>query len=894
LTRPSRRRPRADGGDGRTAAVRPLPPALAALRGEVGSEREMSVNRLGFGLAVLAYLYTAARPIADAALPGLVLWGLLGFAIFAHIRFRPGRNTPRRAVALLGDMGVLSWFLHIGGEAASFFFLVYLWVIIGNGVRFGVRWLLAAMGVFLLGFGAVALTTPYWSEQPHLTAGLVAGPCVLALYAAVLIRKLSDARRQAEAASEAKSLFLASVSHELRTPLNAIIGMGGLLRETNLDREQSEMARTVDGAAKSLLSMINGILDFARIEAGAGVRRAEPLDLHALLEDVRRMLLAQAREKGLRLLVHATPRAPARVVGDEGHMRDVLLNLVGNAVKFTEAGEVVIAVDAAERPRAGPGADTEPGGLLLRFEVSDTGIGIAPDSAGRIFERFTQADENVGERFGGTGLGLAICKGLVGLLGGEIGVESEPGRGSTFWFTAEAERLPSGATAAAAARSFDGMAATLLTSDPAAGAALLAPAAARGAAVRVQPATRDEMERLWRPATDGEGAPPAHLLLCSPAADAPGPEALEALLREGVPASAGLSVFALGGGGGGAGGGLPPARVRRRVTSLLPEAPTPAELVAALELAATRLPRPAPQDAAPPAGGEGVSALRRPAAAGPPGGGLRVLVADDNQVNRRVVEKILQRAGHHATLVGNGEEALDALAADHFDVALMDVNMPVLNGIEATKLHRFASLGQRHVPIIGLTADASPATAERCREAGMDACLTKPVEPARLSEVVEAHGRPRGGDAAPAAAAPSTESDRVVAAIASHPGFRRAAPPPLDGQVLASLETLGGGEFVAGLVRDFLRDGEQSLRALEAAAGAGDVSRFRAEAHALRSSAANIGAKGVWGACRAAEALPAAEVRTAGPHQAGAVGSELGRVRSAWGTLAGTKDADAT
>jgi two-component system sensor histidine kinase RpfC len=416
--------------------------------------------------------------------------------------------------------------------------------------------------------------------------------------------------------------------------------------------------------------------------------------------------------------------------------------------------------------------------------------------------------------------------------------------------------------------------------------------------VRVVPATAAEVGRLWRPA-GGDGAAPAHLLLCSPAPDAAGPGAVEAALRDGVPP--GASLLALGGADQAAMGGLPPARVRRRVTSLLPAQPAPAELVAALELAETRLPPPAPPAAAPEDGGDaagadGVSALRR--AAGPGGGGgagLRVLVADDNQVNRRVVEKILQRAGHHATLVKNGEEALDALAAEQFDVALMDVNMPVLNGIEATKLHRFAELGHRRVPIIGLTADASPATAEKCREAGMDACLTKPVEPARLNEVVEAHARPgaAGGNGGVGRETPAQGAARI-AAIASHPGFRRAAPPPLDPQVLASLEALGGGDFVAGLVGDFLRDAEGSLRTLEAAAGAGDVSRFRAEAHALRSSAANIGAKSVWNACRAAEALPANEVRAAGPRQAGTVRSEVDRVRTAWAVQAGTKDLGVT
>ena len=329
------------------------------------------------------------------------------------------------------------------------------------------------------------------------------------------------------------------------------------------------------------------------------------------------------------------------------------------------------------------------------------------------------------------------------------------------------------------------------------------------------------MARLWQPVGEGDDAP-AHLLLCSPVDDAPGPEALltglEAALRDGLPATAaGLSVFAFArrrdcqrpapppracrrrGSGDGSPPCCPPLPPRR--WSWPPwNSPPPAcrrrrRSVAPAEFSGR---------------GEAAAALRLPAAA-PGRSGLRVLVADDNQVNRRVVEKILERAGHQATLVGNGEEALDALAADHFDVALMDVNMPVLNGIEATKLHRFASLGQRHVPIIGLTADASPATAERCREAGMDACLTKPVEPARLSEVVEAHGRPVG--AKPVGPAPAR-----VSAIASHPGFRRAAPPPLDPQVLASLEALGGGDFLAGLLGDFLRDGEASV------AGAGSRS----------------------------------------------------------------------
>jgi two-component system sensor histidine kinase RpfC len=247
--------------------------------------------------------------------------------------------------------------------------------------------------------------------------------------------------------------------------------------------------------------------------------------------------------------------------------------------------------------------------------------------------------------------------------------------------------------------------------------------------------------------------------------------------------------------------------------------------------------------------------------------GLRVLVADDNQVNRRVMQKILERSGHAVHLSGNGEEALDALEAGGFDLVLMDVNMPVLDGIQATKLYRFAALGRPHLPIVGLTADATPEAARRCREAGMDACLIKPVESARLVEAVERLARPG-----------AVAED--VASIASHPRIHAAAPA-LDPQVLAALEALGGAEFVTGLTEDFLQEAAQVLQALQAAAGQGDARRFRAEAHALRSSAANMGARAIYELCSAAEAMSAAEIASSGARQVSLLAAELERVREA-------------
>ncbi|MFC7474718.1 response regulator [Dankookia sp. GCM10030260] len=805
-------------------------PGFGGLRGQVGTEQEMSFNRLIFAAVFAVYLPTFGAPILPVALPMLAFWGACALGIFLHIRHAPGLSTPRRSFALLVDTGFLSGFLHVGGAWAAPFFPVYLWVALGNGFRFGTRWLLAGMAAFVVGFGTVALTTAYWRALPELATGLLVGPVILALYAATLIRKLSQARRAAEQASEAKTRFLAGVSHELRTPLNAIIGMGGLLRTTPLDAEQQEMAQTVDVAARGLLQQINGLLDISRIEAGATVMRSESVDLAALLAETRGLLLAQAREKHLLLRLHATPRTPPRILADRTALRDILLNLGGNAVKFTAAGSVTIAVDAE------PG---EGDALLLRLEVSDTGIGIDAASQSRIFERFAQADDSIAGRFGGTGLGLALCKGLVGLAGGQLGLRSAPGEGSCFHVL-----LPVRRDATEVALGVPPQA-LLLATDPDAAAPVVALLASLGMTVspRIVPAA--SQAALWGP----QAAPPALLLVCAGAGALPATEAVAAALR-GAGTAAELPILAI---GAGAGPGLPAEPLRRRVGALLPADATPADWAMPLALAAALLPR-----AALPA-----AAVR----AVPP---MRILVADDNRVNRLVVQKILEREGHVIRLAEDGEAALDALEAEDFDLVLMDLNMPGTDGATATKLYRFGALGRRHVPILGLTADATPEAAERCREAGMDGCLVKPIEPAQLAAAVAAH--------VPARVAPA------VTPIDSHPRFRPvppSAPPALDPTVTADLVALGGRRFAAELVRDFLADAAEVMRSLEAAVAQADVARFRAAAHALRSSAANLGARGVFALASAAEALPAQALTVAGPRHAALLAEELERVRAA-------------
>jgi len=397
----------------------------------------------GFSGSDLNRVYTLALVAGDGAagsrlrlLCGAYWFGAL--LLLLHPLLWPSPSRVRRVAAAFMDIGVFSYGLHLAGASASPLFAIYLWVILGNGFRFGLPWLYLTTGASVLGFGVVVLCTPYWLDNLPLGVGLLVGLLVIPLYAGRLIRTLSEAKRQAEEASRAKSLFLASVSHELRTPLNAVTGMTGLLAATSLTAEQQEMTGTIDAASRTLLSLIDGILDLSRIEAGKMPVASAAFDLAAVMTGVMDLVAVRAREKGLRTALHITSRSPLDVIGDARHLSEILLNLVSNAVKFTPSGVVILAADVA--PCAGSGFE-------LRIEVTDTGIGIAPEAQGRIFNDFVQADGTIINRFGGTGLGLAITSRLVALHGGKIVLESSEGQGSTFAVT-----LPIGVAEAVARR----------------------------------------------------------------------------------------------------------------------------------------------------------------------------------------------------------------------------------------------------------------------------------------------------------------------------------------------------------------------------------------------------------------------------------------------------------
>ncbi len=673
--------------------------------------------------------------------------------------------------------------------------------------------------------------------------------------------ELREAKESAERANRAKSEFLARMSHEMRTPLNGIIGMMHLLLASRLDSKARRYVHLARSSADSLLELIDDVLDFSKIEAGKLELEKLPFDLTAMIEDAAESLSKAAAERKLELLCSVSPDVPAVVRSDEGRLKQVLTNLISNALKFTVEGEVVVR---AKRARV------EDGAVVVRFEVEDTGCGIPADRVARLFRPFTQADSSTTRRYGGTGLGLTICSSLVDKLDGEIGVSSQEGKGTTFWFEVPLEDAGAPATALVARRkTVDLRTRRILCADD----------------NETQIEIFRRLLESWRLQVDFVRD---------------GEQCLKTLVRAGggrEPFSLVILDYRM------PAGGLQLVRKIRKTPGIHK---TPIILITSIEdmvsqkafeeyEIAGHLDKPVRES-------ELLDAIVgvltgnpiRPGSwrfreflsdqdeLGEPDTTFRILLAEDHEINQIVAADVLRMAGFDCDVVSTGREALSSAKTGQYDLVLMDCDMPEMDGFDAARAIRqceeHAPLrhgGPRHLPIVALTAHAVKGDRERCLEAGMDDYLSKPIDPYRLIETIRFHLRdvdPSRGDSRT-----SRPQDRHASRRREGDDDRRERSPEAIHLEELLERCLGKESLVQRVLKAFRESGRQPHDAIAEALEAGDLEAAARLAHGLKGSAANLAAEGLRQAALAVEKSARAQDAKAAREGLERVGEELDR-----------------
>lgn len=774
------------------------------LRQRPDSEHEQAILRIVIVALVLIFMATTYSPgMDDAKHTQLILLSTLAtdlifaFAVFLAICISPAANVKRRVAGMVADAATATIVVLITGEAGVSMVGVYLFITFGNGFRYGRKYLYACHVLCLAGFLSALLFTTYW--QIHYVAGwsLFVSLIVLPLYVATLLTRIQEARAKAEEANRAKSSFLANMSHEMRTPLNGIVGVVDLFNVTKLDAQQNELMRLLKHSVGVLRCLVDDVLDISKIEAGRLTMEVMDFDLHSMLNTLVRLLRPHAQAKGLKFQALIDPAIDYQLRGDLHHLRQVLLNLLSNAIKFTHEGEITVKVVLV--------SETE-FGVRLKFEVRDTGIGMSAEVQQKIFERFVQADESTTRRYGGTGLGTTIAKQLVELMSGTIEVTSQQGQGSVFSFEvpltrAETVNVPV----------VDNRRAALLLADSAT-AARVGPiiASACGPVETVTTAAevvarlralRDTGIHISAVLVSGDADVASNVFNAIAAESGDASTAMIYLSTEDASANAsegrldniaGVSRIAA---------NASPKMLRNAIHAASAQDAESAQIIDLGQvLAEQRVSR-------------------------------KILVAEDNATNRTIIAQLLETAGHRVMLAKDGEEALDLYEQEIPDLAILDFNMPLRNGLDVTRTIRTMEATGERLPIMILSASVTPETRENAKRAGVDEFLGKPYEAVALLQAIDRLAR-----RATRTAGRPREMETSIAAVT------RLAPL-VDMKRLADVEKIAGDEtFLARLLDGFHQDVNQLMERLDKLSNIGYSAEFADTTHAIKGAALSVGA----------------------------------------------------